>query len=248
VSAPRRVAVVTGAAASIGQAYALRLAAEGVDVVVADVADGAETVGRVRRQGGRALAVRCDVSSAEDVRALATAAVEGFGPVDILVHNAAIYPSTPFAEMSFDEWRRVMSVNLDSCFHLFHELLPGMRRRGWGRVICIASNTFHSGVGGMTHYVASKGGVIGLVRGLASEVGIDGVTVNAIAPSLVRSQGTWTGLPAERAKFEKAAQMQAIKRTEVPADLVGAVSFLASDDAGFITGQTLVVDGGWVRA
>jgi 3-oxoacyl-[acyl-carrier protein] reductase len=243
-----RVAVITGGAAGIGQAYARRLAQDGAKVVIGDVADASETVGLVGEAGSEALGVNCDVSSAEQVHALAKAAFEAFGKVDILVHNAGIYPITMFADMSFEDWRKVLSVNLDSMYHVCHEFLPGMRDRHWGRVVCIASTTFHAGTPGMSHYVASKGGLIGLLRSLAAEVGEDGVTVNALAPSLVRSKGTTEGPHDEMGLFEMVAQAQAIKRTQVPEDLVGALSFLVSDDAGFITGQTLVVDGGWVRA
>ncbi len=243
-----RTAFVTGAAAGIGQAYAERLAADGANVVVADIADGSETVSLIEAAGSTGLAVECDVSSAEAVAAAAAAAAEKFGKVDILVHNAGIYPITEFKDMDFAEWRKVMSVNLDSAFHLCHELLPGMREQEWGRVVLIASNTFHAGIGGMSHYIASKGGLIGFLRSLAAEVGEEGVTVNGVAPSLVRSQGTSQGVHDELGLFEFVAQGQAIKRTEEPADLVGAISFLTSDDAAFITGQTLCVDGGWVRA
>ena len=243
-----RVAVVTGAAAGIGQAYALRLAQDGAKVVIGDIADAHDTVALVRAAGSDALALNCDVSSAEQVHAMAGAAFEAFGKVDILVHNAGIYPITMFTDMSFEDWRKVLSVNLDSMYHVCHEFLPGMRDRHWGRVVCIASTTFHAGTPGMSHYVASKGGLIGLLRSLAAEVGEDGVTVNALAPSLVRSKGTTEGPHDEMGLFEMVAQAQAIKRTQVPEDLVGALSFLVSDDAGFITGQTLVVDGGWVRA
>ena len=243
-----RTAVVTGAAAGIGQAYAQRLAEDGANVVIADIADGAETVALVEEAGTAAIAAECDVSSAEDVAALAAAARERFGTVDILVHNAGIYPIQEFDAMTFEEWRKVLSVNLDSAFHLCHELLPGMREQKWGRVIVISSNTFHAGIGGMSHYVASKGGLIGFLRSLAAEVGEEGVTVNGLAPSLVRSKGTIEGPHEELGLFEFVAQGQAIKRTEEPKDLVGACSFLASDDAAFITGETLCVDGGWVRA
>jgi NAD(P)-dependent dehydrogenase (short-subunit alcohol dehydrogenase family) len=243
-----RVAVITGAAASIGQAYAVRLAQDGARIVVGDIADGAETVALVQEAGSEAISVSCDVASAEDVAALKEAAIARFGQVDIVVHNAGIYPVQLFADMTFADWRKVLSINLDSMFHVCHEFLPGMRERSWGRVVCIASTTFHAGTPGMSHYVASKGGLIGLLRSLAAEVGEDGVTINALAPGLVRSKGTLEGPHEEMGLFDMLAAQQAIKRTQLPEDLVGAMSFLVSDDASFITGQTLVVDGGWVRA
>lgn len=237
-----RTVVISGAAAGIGQALAQRLAADGAQVVIADLSDAAETISLVEQAGSKALGVRCDVSSADDVAELADRARSRFGNVDVLVHNAGIYPLTPFSDITFEEWRKVMSVNLDSMFHLTHEFLPGMRERGWGRVLAMVSNVFHAGRGGFSHYVASKGGLIGFVRSLADEVGQEGVTVNAIAPSLVHSKGT-TGFEY----FSDIEQLQAIKRAQEPTDLTGATSFLTSDDAAFITGQTLVVDGGWVR-
>lgn len=243
-----RVAVVTGAAAGIGQAYAERLAQDGARVVVADVADSAETVASIEAAGSEGLGVVCDVSSPEEVAAMTRAAEGTFGAVDILVHNAGIYPVAMFGEYSFEDWRKVLSVNLDSAFLLCHELLPGMRSRGWGRVVCISSTTFHAGSAGMSHYVASKGGIIGFIRALAAEVGEEGVTVNAVAPSLVRSKGTTEGPHDELGLFDMVAGAQSIKRTQQPSDLVGTVSFLVSDDAAFLTGQTLVVDGGFVRA
>jgi NAD(P)-dependent dehydrogenase (short-subunit alcohol dehydrogenase family) len=243
-----RVALVTGGAAGIGQAFCERLATDGAEIVIADIADASETLALVEAAGGAALVIRADASSADDVRNLAQETFERFGKVDVLVHNAGIYPFQDFLDLTFEDWRRVLSVNLDSMFHVCHEFLPGMVQRGWGRIVCMASTTFHAGLPGVTHYNASKGGLIGVVRSLAAEVGDAGVTVNALAPSLVRTKGTTDGPHEERGIFASVAQNQAIKRTELPGDLVGALSFLASDEASFITGQTLVVDGGFVRA
>jgi len=242
---------VTGANSGIGRAIAVALGRAGADVIVNYVVnpEDAEAVAEeIRNNGQRAMAVQADVADEAQVQAMFSAAVREFGTVDILVHNAGIYPITEFKDMDFAEWRKVLSVNLDSAFHLCHELLPPMREQSYGRIVIISSNTFHAGIGGMSHYVASKGGLIGFMRSLASEVGEEGVTVNSVAPSLVRSQGTSQGPHDELGLFEFVAQGQAIKRTEEPADLVGAISFLTSDDAAFITGQTLCVDGGWVRA
>jgi NAD(P)-dependent dehydrogenase (short-subunit alcohol dehydrogenase family) len=245
-NAPRhagKVALVTGAAAGIGQAYALRLADEGASVIVVDIEDPSDTVARITSGGGRATGLTCDVSSEDSVGEMVPRTAE-FGQVDILVNNAGIYPFTPISEMTFADWRRVMAVNLDSVFLVTKQFLPAMRANGWGRVICVSSGMFHNGTPGASHYVTSKGGVIGFVRSVASEVGDDGVTVNAVAPGLVRSAGTSKGYHDSAGLFEKVASVQSIKRTQMPDDLDGVVSFLASDDARFITGQTLVVDGG----
>jgi NAD(P)-dependent dehydrogenase (short-subunit alcohol dehydrogenase family) len=242
-----RVAIVTGGAASIGQALAVRLAADGHRVAIADLAPASETQRMIDQAGGEAEGFICDVSSGTSVAALADGVRERFGRCDVLVANAGIYPIAPFLETSWETWRRIMDVNLDSLFHLSQAFLPEMTERGWGRIIATATNGFHTGLPGLTPYVASKGGVIGFVRSLAGEVGSEGVTVNAIAPSLTRTEGTTTGPHEELGLFELTQTLQAIHRTGTPADLAGAVSFFASDDSAFITGQTLAVDGGLVR-
>ena len=244
---PRRVALVTGAALGIGRAYATRLAADGAKVILADVADTEEARRMIADDGGEAVSVTCDVSSPESVSEVCTFAKEA-GGVDILVHNAGIYPMSPVGEITFTEWRRVMAVNLDSAFLLVQAFLPAMRERGWGRVICVASGMFHAGSPGALHYVASKGGIIGLVRALAAEVGAEGVTVNAIAPGLIKTHGTVTGPHTELGIFDAVIASQSIKRTGLPDDLTGAVSFLASEESSFMTGQTLLIDGGTARA
>jgi NAD(P)-dependent dehydrogenase (short-subunit alcohol dehydrogenase family) len=242
-----RIAVVTGAAAGIGQAFAQRLAQDGHRVAIADVQAAGETEDLVREAGSAAFSMRCDVSSGESVDAFAAAVHERFGHCDVLVANAGIYPIAPFAEVTWEDWRRIMAVNLDSLFHLTKAFLPAMRAAGWGRIVVMASNGFHTGIPGLTPYVASKGGAIGFVRSLAGEIGDDGVTINALAPSLTRTAGTLAGPHEELGWFERVAAGQAIKRTQQPADLTGALAFLVSDEAGFITGQTLAVDGGAVR-
>ncbi|MDH6590023.1 NAD(P)-dependent dehydrogenase (short-subunit alcohol dehydrogenase family) [Streptomyces sp. SAI-133] len=241
-----RVAVVTGGAAGIGQAFAQRLARDGFDVAVADLSAADNTLRLIKEEGRRGYAGECDVSSSDSVRRFADGVLADLGRVDVLVNNAGIYPATAFLDMDWQEWRRVLDVNLHSVFHFGKAFLPGMVERGWGRVVSVSSTTFHSGIPNNTHYTASKGAVIGFTRSLAAEVGRYGVTVNSIAPGLVRTGTTETGPQA--ALFDLLAQQQAIPRTEEPSDLVGALSFLASDDAGFITGQTLCVDGGWVRS
>ncbi|WP_435283490.1 SDR family NAD(P)-dependent oxidoreductase [Streptomyces koelreuteriae] len=246
VSTNGRVAVVTGGASGIGQAFAVRLASDGFDVAIADLRSADDTLRLVREQGRRGYAEKCDVSSHDSVRTFAEGVQDALGRVDVLVNNAGIYPATSFLDMEWEEWQRVMDINLHSLFRFGKAFLPGMVDRGWGRIVSVSSTTFHSGIPNNTHYTASKGAVIGFTRSLAAEVGRHGVTVNTIAPGLVRTDTTEAGPQA--ALFDLLAQQQAIPRTEEPSDLVGALSFLASEDAAFITGQTLCIDGGWVRS
>jgi NAD(P)-dependent dehydrogenase (short-subunit alcohol dehydrogenase family) len=247
-----KVAVITGAANGIGQAFAQRLAEDGVHVAVVDVVSGAATVKLVEAAGREALAIECDVSSESSVAAMSKKVQGKFSHVDIMVNCAGIFPQKDFVEMTFADWRKVLSTNLDGTFLVSAAFVPGMRVRKWGRVVNMASSTLGSVVTGFAHYVASKGGIVGFTRALASDLAADGITVNAIAPGLTRSPGTLVRSPRPGFKtmdeeFAAVASMQAIKRPEVPEDLVGAISFLTSDDAAFITGQTLNVDGGRVR-
>ena len=248
-----KIAVVTGAGQGIGQAYARRLAEGGAHVVVVDVLEPTETIALVADAGSRAISHVGDVSTPETADAVAGVVEKEFGRCDILVNNAGIYPMAPFEDLDFAFWRRMFAVNLDAMFLFCSALVPGMRARGWGRVVNMTSNTVGLNITHCVPYIASKAGVIGFTRGLASEVGVDGVTVNAIGPSLVQTPTTMNreagpgGLsPAEEATF--IADMQAVKRPETPTDLVGAMAFLTSDEAAFITAQTIFVDGGLVRA
>ena len=242
-----RVAAVTGGATGIGQAFAQRLAAEGAAVAVIDLEDAAETMAILSNAGAEGAAFSGDVTSEDDVGRLYAEIAERFGRCDILVNNVGIYPNEPFEAVTFAKWRRVMAINLDSMFLTAKAFVPGMVERGWGRIVNMASNTFGTPVTGYSHYIASKGGVIGFTRALASDLADRGITVNAIAPSLVRTHGTQVTNPRSDERFEAVSSMQAIKRTQMPEDLAGTLSFLASDDAAFVTGQTLYVDGGWVR-
>lgn len=241
-----RVAVITGGAAGLGQAYAERLAKAGFDIAVADQTAADETRRRVEVLGRDFMDGLCDVASEADVTAFAAAVADRFGRADVLVNNAGIYPGKPFLEMTFDDWRRVMSINLDGSFLFARAFAPRMVERGWGRIINIASSESWMTVPDNSHYIASKMGVVGLTRGLATELGAHKITVNAVAPGVTRTPGA-TADPRTAGLFDEIAKMQSIHRTGETTDLVGLVAFLASEEAGFISGQTIICDGGLVR-
>lgn len=236
-----RVAVLTGGANGIGRALTERLAGDGVTVAVLDVDDAEAVVDEVTGRGGRALGIRCDIT---DPAAIARAAAEihdTLGSVDILVNNAGIYPPTPFFELDLDQWRQIMRVNLDAPFLLAQTFASDMRAAGWGRIVNIASAVLWVGTADCAAYQASKAGVIGLTRALAHDLGQWGITVNAIAPGVldtatVRAMGAPTDVFVTR---------QAVKRPGQPGDLSGALAYLVSEDAAFITAQTILIDGGF---
>jgi pyridoxal 4-dehydrogenase len=223
-----RVAIVTGAAQGIGKAVADKLADEGATVVGADIQEGT--------------AIRADVSSEDDVRRMVEGTVAEHGRLDVLVNVAAIVPFTAWDDIDFAEWRRIMSVNLDGTFLTNHYAQKAMREAGYGRIVNIASNVILAGTPNLAHYVASKGGVLAFTRALAREVGKYGITVNAVAPGLTETEGVMAS-PHKEA-FEFVQMLQCIPRRAVADDIAPAVAFLASEEAGWVTGQLLVADGG----
>jgi len=244
-----RVAVVTGGGHGIGKAYARALAQEGASVVIAEIdGDAAKTVADVLvQEGAKAIAVKTDVSDWASAQAMAARAVEAFGRIDILVNNAAIFATVPMSRAPFDqidptEWDRMMTVNLKGTWLACRAVVPQMRKQRYGKIINISSGTALKGSASRIHYVTSKAGILGFTRTLAREVGGDGICVNCIAPGSTLSEEN----PDEDVlKMRNAAVSdRALRRVQKPEDLVGTILYLASSDSDFVTGQTLVVDGG----
>jgi NAD(P)-dependent dehydrogenase (short-subunit alcohol dehydrogenase family) len=241
-----RTAIVTGAGQGLGKAMAARLAADGASVVVADIARYDVTAAELARSGAQSLGLLVDVASESDTTLMAAEAVKAFGRIDILVNCAAMFATVklgPFEEIPVQEWKRLLEVNVMGVALCCKAVTPHMRRQRTGRIINLASGAPLKGVPYFLHYIASKGAVIAMTRGLARELGRDGITVNAIAPGLTVSDGT-LNRPEHLRTHADTVRSRAIQREEHPEDLAGAVSFLASDDSAFMTGQTLVVDGG----
>lgn len=242
-----RVAIVTGGAMGIGFAIAEALAAQGASVVIADLKDGAAAADKLRAKGHKAAHVDADVSSEDDTQRMARVAADTFGRIDILVNNAAIYSTLslkPFEQLTVADWRKMLDVNVIGQFLCCKAVLPAFKTNGGGRIINISSGVAFKGNPGMLHYVASKGAIVSMTRTLATELGEHGVLVNSVAPGFTLSDGVHRnpGLAGTVAAFS--VRNRALKRDMLPADVVGAVSFFAGPSAAFITGQTLVVDGG----
>lgn len=244
-----RVVIVTGGAQGLGKAYSRHLVASGARVVVADVA-GDRAAELAHELDGWAIAVTTDVTEESSVHAMADAAMNAWGRVDALVNNAggAIYPTTPIDQVGRAQWDHVLGVNLVGPWLCTVAVLPMMKAAGYGKIVNVCSASFFvGGPVGLTPYIAAKGGVLGLTRALARELGDDGVRVNAISPGWVPvdTPKRVHAPEAQQRLSERMLREQCLPRIEEPQDLCGAVEFLCSGDSDFITGQVLNVDGGW---
>ncbi len=242
-----RVAVVTGAGGGLGEGICLALAAAGAAVACVDLTEEKSTVRseQVRAAGGRAVPVVADVSHKEAADAMAAEVADALGGIDILVNNAAIYPSRPWTEITEQEWDDVLAVNVKGYFLCARACHPSMAARGHGRIVNVASITLFGGWSNLLAYVTSKGGVLAFTRGLARELGPEGITVNCIAPGAFPTDAEKIH-PDPEGYTRFVLESQALKRRGTPEDIGNLVTFLAGDGASFVTGQMVVIDGGWV--
>jgi NAD(P)-dependent dehydrogenase (short-subunit alcohol dehydrogenase family) len=238
-----KVAIVTGGAKGIGRAIADALAADGARIVVADL-QGAQEAAADFPDG---VGLTVDVASEDDVARMTTETIERCGAIDVLVNNAGLYASLamrPFDQIPVQEWRQVMDVNVLSMFLTCRAAVPHMRAQGSGRIVNISSGTPFRGVPFLLHYVTSKGAIVALTRSLAKELGADAVLVNCVAPGFTMSDGVHEHPEVIEALRDVSVGARTLKRDQVPEDVAGAVAFLCGPGAAFITGQTMVIDGG----
>jgi 3-oxoacyl-[acyl-carrier protein] reductase len=248
VSVEGKTAVVTGAATGIGRATAGLLAARGARIVAVGLQPRLldETAAAINASGGEAVALEADLADPSVPAAVAAAARDAFGGADILVNNAAIYPIGPWHEADAAEWDAVFATNVRAYFLLAQALRPQMIERGGGSIVNVASVTFFWGEVGLLSYVASKGAVVGFTRSLAREAGPEGIRVNAVAPGAFPTAAT--AIHADQDKlWRDVLEAQSIKRRGEVEDVARAIAFFAGSDSRFVTGQTLLVDGGWMR-
>jgi NAD(P)-dependent dehydrogenase (short-subunit alcohol dehydrogenase family) len=244
-----KVVIVTGGGRGLGKVYALALAGEGARVVAADILDTQPVKEAIEQAGGEALALHTDVSDEKSVTEMAQKAVERFGRIDVLINNAALFANVvkrPFYQVSGEEWDEVMRVNLKGSFLCCKAVYPQMKKQGKGKIINISSGTWFKGSPNFVHYVTSKAGIVGMTRAMAREAGKDGISVNAIAPGLTESEALVAKPMDPKEVSQGTVNSRCFKRPEQPEDLIGTILFLASDESDFITGQTIVVDGGSV--
>ncbi|MDX3896126.1 glucose 1-dehydrogenase [Pusillimonas sp.] len=242
-----KVAVVTGGAMGIGYAICEHLAGEGARIVVADRANAGQAAEKLKSRGFDAIGVDADVSSESDTENIAAAALDAYGALDVLVNNAAIFSTIqqkPFDQLSVQDWRSILDVNVIGQFLCCRAVLPAFRKQGGGRIINISSGVAFKGNPNMLHYVATKGAVVSMTRAMATELGEDNVLINSVAPGFTLSEGVLKNPELAERSSQFSIKGRALRRDMLPNDVVGAVAFFAGPGSSFITGQTLVVDGG----
>jgi 3-oxoacyl-[acyl-carrier protein] reductase len=247
-----KVVIVTGGSRGLGQAYAIEAARLGAKVVAGDILDCGDTIRQIEANGGTAIGVKLDVTDMDTVNAMAESAVDAFGGINVLINNAALYGGLTggrFDMLDEDEWDRTMSVNVKGIWKCCKAVVPHLRTAGGGSIVNVASLAATYGLPFALHYTTSKAAVIGMTRALARELGRSEIRVNAIAPTAVLTEGTaeFFGDKTDSA-MEVIKNDQSLKRNPVPADMVGTVMWLASDASGFVTGQTIAIDGGTVMS
>ncbi|MGD9920342.1 MAG: SDR family NAD(P)-dependent oxidoreductase [Pseudorhodoplanes sp.] len=240
------VVMITGAARGIGAAYAKGFAAEGARVSLCDLKYPNTVVEEIAEAGGHAIGFGCDVTDKQAVDAMVAKTVRAFGSIHVLINNAGLFATIPLkgmSEIASDEWDRIMAVNVRGSFECARAVLPLMRAQKYGKIINTASGTVYRGLPRFLHYVASKGAVIAMTRAMARELGDDGIRVNCVAPGLTLSDGVVDNRWADSIS-DAIRNSRCLKRDQMPEDLVGTMLFLAGPESDFITGQTLIVDGG----
>lgn len=248
------VVIVTGGAAGIGEVYCRRLAQEGARVSVTDIRPLDEieaVVADIEKEGGEAMAIKMDVSSETDTRRMASATLERWGRIDGLVNNAVWQPAKAFDEYTVDEFDRMMAVNIRGVWLCIVAVYPAMREQGRGKIVNIGSQTFFSGWWNLAPYVATKGAVVGMTRALARDISPEGIRINCLCPGLTVTEGSLSEVDASikpgkvNQWLDDHVEEQCIKHPGYPEDLIGPLVYLLSDDSDFMTGQTMLVDGGW---
>ncbi|HEY8445568.1 MAG TPA: SDR family oxidoreductase [Thermomicrobiales bacterium] len=241
ITAKDKVVIITGGVGEMGSSLARRLVEEGAKVVMADIQDGSALEAELRKKGD-ALFVRTDVTSEEDTQRMAAEAERAFGRIDVLINNAGIFTACPWDQLTYDEWRTRMRVNVDGTFLATKAVVPVMRKAGKGKIINIGSDTVWMGTPGFAHYVASKGAVLAFTRAIANELGREGITAVYVTPTLLDTPGTRAAFP--QGHFDYVLSHTPIGRFEKPEDVNGLIVFLCSDEADFINGAAINIGGG----
>ncbi len=243
-----KVILITGASVGIGRGAAIGLARRGATIGInyrTHQAEAESVLSQIQDEGGQAYLAQADVSRSEEVERMTTAVREAFGRIDVLINNAGIYPRQAFDEMTPEDWRRILDVNLHGCYLTCKAVLPEMVQRGYGKVINVSSVCLRAPQANMAHYMASKGGLTGLTHALAREYGPKGVRVNAVAPGAILVEEELRWFPDQEAVLSKCLEVQSLQYRGLPEHVVGTFAYLAGPDSDFVTGQTIYVDGGW---